>query len=453
MPSAKPYLNRNRRILFILVVTSIFSQAGLAVPAKNVILMITDGAGFNAFNCAGYYQYGELGRQAYDNFPIEFGCTTYSLDKHDGKARGYDPQKAWADFEYVRKVTDSAAAATALNTGLKTINERINVDKDGNYLVTIAQIADSLGKATGTVSTVQISHATPAGVWSHNISKENYKQIANQMIYNTGLDVIIGTGHPAYDNNGKPLPKNKWKAKYVGGLDTYDQLLNAATDRGWIFLDGKSDFQALADNTFPASGRIIAIARTHETLQQKRSGKGMGNLNQNVTDLATMARAAVNLLAKDPDGFYLMIEAGAPDWAGHDNNLARMIEEQINFNLAVNAVVEWIKENSSWSQTLLIVTADHETGQLWGPDAGPNSKTPFDLPKNNGKGKLPSAKYFSGGHTNVLVPLYAVGNGSKKFTELIDGIDQKAAKAWDFSGKYVDNTDVFTVIKAAITKN
>ena len=71
-------------------------------------------------------------------------------------------------------------------------------------------------------------------------------------------------------------------------------------------------------------------------------------------------------------------------------------------------------ENSSWDETLLIVTSDHETGQIWGPNAGPKSKTPFDMPKNNGAGELPSAKYFHNGHTNVLVPLYSIGAGSEK---------------------------------------
>lgn len=457
MLSAKQDSIKNRQIAIILVLISIFSQAGFALPAKNVILMIADGAGFNTFACADYYQYGRLGEQPYDSFPVKLACTTFMINENDPQ-QYYDPNDCWADFNWAKgtagykNYTDSAAAATALNTGIKTLNGRLNVDKDGNYLITIAQIADSLGKTIGTVSTVQFSHATPAAVWSHNISRGNYEQIANEMIYNTGLDVIMGAGHPAYDNNGKLLPKNKWKTKFIGGLDTYNQLLNATTGQGWTFLDSKSDFKDLANNPLPAYDRLIAIAQAHETLQQKRSAKDPDILNQNVPDLATMAAAAIKVLAKDPDGFYLMIEAGAVDWANHGKNLARAIEEQIDFNHAVEAVIEWVKHNSTFEETLLIVTADHQTGQLWGPNAGPGTNTPFDLPKNNGKGNLPDAKYFSGGHTNVLVPLYAIGNGSDKFKKLIDGTDLKAAKAWNFSGKYVDNTDVFTVIKAAITK-
>jgi alkaline phosphatase len=128
-----------------------------------------------------------------------------------------------------------------------------------------------------------------------------------------------------------------------------------------------------------------------------------------------------------------------------------MIEEQIDFNNAVEAVVEWIRANSSWEETLLIITADHEAGQLWGPKAGPRSKTPFNLPQNNGASTLPGARYFSGEHTNALVPLYVIGPGAELFQSLVDGKDTMAAAAWGFSGRYVDNTDVFKVMKEANT--
>ena len=87
-----------------------------------------------------------------------------------------------------------------------------------------------------------------------------------------------------------------------------------------------------------------------------------------------------------------------------------------------------------------------------GENAGEKSATPFDLPKNRGKGVLPAAKHFSSGHTNVLVPLYARGPGSEMFGGLVDGKDEKAAEAWGFSGEYVDNTEVFVVMKAAIAE-
>jgi len=437
-----------RKSCFALLVFFIAILSQIAFSA-NIILMISDGAGFNTFDCASFYQYGTLGKQVYDNFPIRLGCTTYSVGKN-GVPIGYNHKKAWSDFEYLRNATDSPAASTALNTGVKTINGRICIDKDGNKLTTLAQIADSKGKSTGVVTTVQFSHATPAAAWAHNISRYNYEEIAKEMIYQSGLDVIMGCGHPRYDNNGKLQPKDKRNFKYCGTTAVYNDLVTESTNQGWTFFDSKTDFEFLANDPNANFRRVIGLAQAVETLQYKRTGKRPGNLNKNVPTLPTMTIAAINILSKDEDGFFLMIEAGAVDWANHNNNLMRMIEEQIEFNRTIETVVEWIERNSSWEQTLLIITADHETGQLWGPDAGYERKNPYDLPKNNGQGIIPATKYFHGGHTNVLVPLYAKGKGSELFEKLIDGIDPVAAKKWNFSGKYVDNTDVFEVMKAAL---
>ena len=92
-------------------------------------------------------------------------------------------------------------------------------------------------------------------------------------------------------------------------------------------------------------------------------------LNRNVPTLATMSKAAINCLDNNPKGFYLMIEGGAVDWANHANQPDRMIEEQIDFVEAVEAVVAWIESHGGWDETLLILTADHECGLLWGPNS------------------------------------------------------------------------------------
>ena len=172
-----------------------------------------------------------------------------------------------------------------------------------------------------------------------------------------------------------------------------------------------------------------------------------------------MARGAIAVLSQQPEGFLLMIEGGAVDWANHDNNLPRMIEEQADFNRTVTAVVNWVEANSNWDETLLIITADHECGMLWGPtsyvDANGNGQRDKDEPirtfgpiENRGAGQVPAGCYFSDNHTNVLVPLWAKGAGSELFCELVDGIDLQAGRFWGFNGRYVDNTDVFRVIYA-----
>jgi len=170
--------------------------------------------------------------------------------------------------------------------------------------------------------------------------------------------------------------------------------------------------------------------------------------NDHVPTLATMALGAINVLDNNPRGFYLMIEGGAVDWANHANQLHRMIEEQSDFLAAVEAVVNWIEKNSSWDETLLILTADHECGLLWGPNS---NETPFDPIRDQGPGKMPAARYNATGHTNSLVPLYARGVGADLFRKLIRGKDSRAAEVWGISGEFVDNTDIFRVTRAVLT--
>ena len=156
--------------------------------------------------------------------------------------------------------------------------------------------------------------------------------------------------------------------------------------------------------------------------------------NINVPSLATMSRGALNVLNKTPKGFFLMVEGGAVDWASHTNNLGKMIEEEMDFNAAVQAVVDWVNANSNWRDTLLLVTSDHETGYLWGPNGV------FNEVLNNGKDLLPGATYNSTGHSNSLVPLYAIGANSQLLAKFADQEDP-------VRGRYLDNTEIFRAMK------
>jgi alkaline phosphatase len=165
-----------------------------------------------------------------------------------------------------------------------------------------------------------------------------------------------------------------------------------------------------------------------------------------VPTLKEMTRAALNVVDNDPDGFFLMIEGGAVDWAAHGQNAARMIEEQIDFNHSVESVVQWVEENSSWDETLVIVTGDHETGYLTGPGSGMQVNDPHEGPEpvwnplvNNGAGQMPGLEWHSESHTNSLIPLYAKGPGSEYFLEFVRGTDA-------VRGPFVDNRDVARVM-------
>lgn len=411
--------------------------------AKNIILLVSDGAGFNCFDATSYYQHGELGRQVYDGWPVRLACTTYMLGR-DGEPGGYDPEKFWSEFDwsvYEYPATDSAAAATALYTGRKTYGGAIAVDIDRRDLATIAERADHKGMKAGAVTSVHFAHATPAALAAHNDSRGNYVAIAREMIYGRTLDVVMGCGHPEYDDNGEPVDEAARQYKYVGGKATWDDLKSGTTGKGWTLIDSKADFEAIAADPSQAPDRLFGVARCRKTLQEGREGDGMDEPNTNVPDLPTMTMAAVHTLARGEEGFFLMVEGGAVDWANHGGRLGRMIEEQTDFNRAVEAVAGWVERHSSWDETLVIVTSDHECGGIWGPEA--DGEEPFQRVVNRGKGELPGAKHFYGGHTNALVPLYARGAGAERFVRLVRGIDP----VW---GAYVDNTDVYRVMAAAL---
>jgi alkaline phosphatase len=126
-----------------------------------------------------------------------------------------------------------------------------------------------------------------------------------------------------------------------------------------------------------------------------------------------MTKAALNVLDDDPDGLFLMVEGGAVDWAGHTNQSGRVIEEQIDFNNAVEAAVAWVNANSNWGETLLIVTGDHETGYLTGPGSDPT----WEPLVNNGASNLPGMEWHSGSHTNQLIPFFAKGSPHRMFKD------------------------------------
>jgi len=409
---------------------------------KNIIVMISDGCGYYHVDAASLYQYGKIGAQPYEKFPVKFAMATYS-DGHD-----YDPKRAWADFNYVSKgstPTDSAAAGTAISAGLKTYKGAIGLGPDKTPVKGVIEIAEQKGKATGVVTSVQFSHATPASFAAHNESRNNFEQIAKEMIYKSQLEVIMGCGNPDYDNDGKPTSKKEYK--YVGGKTTWEDIKDgsvtgADADRDgkpdkWIVIQKAEDFQAMT--TGPAPKRLIGIPTKHKTLQQERGGDKKAppfdvEFNGDVPTLAQMTKAALNVLDADPDGFLLMVEGGAIDWASHKNQSGRVIEEQIEFNKAVEQVIKWVEQNSNWRQTLLIVTADHETGYLTGPDSGPSPSKPTWNPlTNNGAKKAPEMQWHSGNHTNSLIPFYAKGPGSNLF-------EKHANKTDPIKGPYIDNT-------------
>lgn len=422
---------------------------------KNVILLISDGGGYNQYDIASIYESGQASHQVvvdpktgaitnvpgdpvqiYETWPVQLSQSHYSAS-----GRGYyDTNEAWGSFDWVKEgPTDSAAAGTALGTGVKTNNGILGITPDGDRLLTLGEQAQAVGKAVGLVTSVPFAHATPSGFIAHNPDRWDNHGIANEII-DSGVDVVIGGGHPNYTDANKPRSSHYGEGSWISQAD-FERVSSGQTP--FTYIESKSQFeQVAAGENVP--DKLFGLARVAETLQYNRPGLETNNnvlpftdpFNTDVPSLETAAKAALNVLEQDEDGFFLMIEGGAVDWAGHANQTTRVIEEQIGFNDSIEAVSNWVETNSSWDETLVIITADHETGFLSGPGAG--SETGW-TPLEGEAGELPNVTWHSGNHTNSLVPLFAKGTGS----------DILAARAvnWDIvRGAYLDNTDIGEVI-------
>jgi alkaline phosphatase len=482
-------------LLSLITVAAVSAQtsAQTTPKAKNVIILIADGNGFNSEWAGTYYRYGEIGKQQYQAFPIALACTTYSRTSREVEipagATGYSPEIFWETIANgtqgteLFRTTDSAASSTAIHSGVKTSNGRIGMSFDKKPVELISEVAVKLGKKAGTVTTVPMSHATPAGFAAHEPERGDLSTIFLQMVAPTShLSVVMGCGHPLYDK-GNPIAistdeDEKAKTKRfscVGGEKNWETMKSGFLNH-FSVIETKEQFEKLAAGKSEIPDKVIGVVRclgdippvdgdldkqpkTRELLE-----KSYKKVNWNeLPSLSTMSLAALNVLTKNnKNGFILMIEGGAIDHANHGRNVNQSVLEHTGFSKTVDTVINWIEKNSSWEETLVVITADHETGQIWGPetynddnkngvyDEG-DSFNAFQPLKNNGRGEVPGVQYGSSGHTNAMVPLYAKGAGSELFLKRIKGTDKKAAKFWNFSGQYVDDTDIFHVIKSAMT--
>lgn len=278
------------------------------------------------------------------------------------------------------------------------------------------------------------------------------------MVEKSGVDVIMGACHPWYDGNGKRRSQMAG-ADWVGNQDYITKPI--PTWNGIRFIEAKADFEALAEGKLDLKGckRLVGTAQVSGALQLNRTptrdwnkdGKLIREDNKlapanvdpkltTVPSLSTMALGALNLVKKNPKGFFLMVEGGAVDHANHFNWPGRMIEEAVDFFRTVETVCQWVAKNGGWDKNLVVVTTDHECGFV----LGPNSDTvPFDPIVNNGKWKMPGFRHNSGGHTNALVPIFARGPGAARLQSF-------ATKTDPVRGKYMDNTDLIRIIRPAL---
>ena len=349
--------------LILPCVTVHAALAGQTQP-KNVIFFIGDGMGPEQVKAANYYNGGSL---SFESFPNTGFLTTYAANE---------------------SVTDSAAAATAMATGVKVNNGVISIATpgDGSELETLLEYYQDRGKATGLVTTTYMTHATPAAFGAHESSRTNYAQIANDYLTETRPNILFGGG--------------------ANGMTSA-----AATTAGYTVVSSLTAMNGVPDdgtNVPMVSGQFGSTHLPYEYLES------FGTLPH----LSDMTAKALSLLDNDSDGLFLMVEGGKIDHAGHMSNddlglkTNRNIFETIEFAAAVQEAIDWAAERTD---TLILVTADHETGGL-------------TVNTNNGKDELPGVSWGGTGHTNANVPVYAWGPNA----DMISGT--------------MDNTDMFEVV-------
>lgn len=447
---------------------------------KNAILMIADGVGFNAWTGAAYHAHGATRGYRYQQAfaaPVEsvmVGVATQALhrvpssDERGGFVpvdAGYEPGRRWAQglFEVTGpQTTDSAAASTAMHSGVKTLRRHVGLDAEGRPVPSLHRLAKAAAMNAGVVTSVQIAHATPAAAWAQVRDRDGYAAIFEQMSEG-GLDVLIGGGHPEYDDAGVRIDSPSDEAfVYVGGRALYERLTRPEGLNGFALIERRVDLEQVASGEL-APSKLLGLLPVRRTLQQARpvGAPKAGHL----PDLSLLSVAALEALSADGSGFMLTIEGGATDWANHANDLPRFLEEMQEFEQAVDAVVAWIEAESCWGDTLLVVTADHETGGLWpaaswhdrNGDGRYTSDKDFFVAHNppapTARDAMPDLRYGTDLHTSDLVPLWAIGAGARR---ILDGArtDPVAAAiwgpAWAWDGRYVDNTRVFDVISVAL---
>lgn len=330
--------------------TSTGSNAQKELPVKNIILLIGDGMGVSQLYAGMTANHGELAMERMKAIGL---AKTYSASNY---------------------VTDSGAAGTAIATGHKTYNGAIGVDTTEAPIHSILWYAEQAGKATGLISTSSITHATPAAFIAHEVSRNNYEQIAADFL-DTPVDVVIGGGYNHF-------------AVRSDSVDLTQQL----ADSGYQVV---TDHEALKSIT---EGKLLALTAP---VHHPRYGEGRGNM------LPESTAKALELLSQDPDGFFIMIEASQIDWGGHANDVEYVKEEILDLDRAVSIALDFADANPG---TLVILTSDHETGGL-----GINMGDP--------RTGMVEAGWTTGGHTGVMVPVFAYGPQEQLFQGIMENTD------------------------------
>jgi len=335
----------------LVIATSSAGHAGES--PKNIIFIIGDGMGIGAITAARCIGPGENGGLTLDGMPV-----TGLVKTHSESAL----------------VTDSAASGTALATGHKTLNGRIATDSQGRPLESLAELAGKMGKSSGIITTDLLTGATPAVFFSH------------------------AEGRSLQDDIALQLPSSPVTVAMGGGKENF---IPPAAGKG-----GRKDG---ADVVAMARGKGFDVCFDSASMRGSKSDRllGLFSFSADGPTLEAMLRSTLSIVSKNPKGFFVMAESCLPDKGGHGNDIATSFEGVKALDDALRSALEFAKNDG---RTLVVVTADHETGGL----------AVLDRDAMNPKLK---PGWLCGHHTGNMVPVYAFGPASEKFSGTHDNTD------------------------------
>lgn len=329
--------------------------------AKNIILLIGDGMGV---------------AQVYAAMSVSAEPLNLERFKHVGFHKTYSMNGY---------ITDSGAGGTALSTGIKTCNQCIAVDTLGNPLKTILEYAEDNQLATGLVSTSSILHATPASFIAHEQSRSDYERIALDFL-DIDIDLFIGGGKKQFTDREDHL-----------------NLIDSLYKKQYHVIDGLENLNTETEGKF-----AVFTASEHNP----KISDGRGDM------LPVSTEKAIKVLSKNKKGFFLMVEGSQIDWGGHDKDIDYVISETLDFDKAIAKALDFAIRDG---ETLVIVTADHETGGL--------TIVGGDL-----KSKTIQVDFSTDCHTAVMVPVFAFGPGAEEFGGIYENTEvfEKMIRAFGF---------------------
>ena len=367
--------------------------------AKYVFYFIGDGMGFTHIAAAEAYLAQERGVIGMDplcftQFPAMGEATSFSASNI---------------------ITDSSAAGTALSTGEKTTNGMLAIAPDSTtQLKSISYKIHEAGYSVGVMSTTPINHATPAAFFGHNVKRGNYYAIGSE---------LPGTGFEFFAGGGLYHPNGKEKDEPV---NLYDMISEA----GYTLAYGYEDFKSKQD----AEHIVLVQAEGSEEICPYALGRPEGALT-----LSQIVEAAITVLERNPKGFFLMAEGGLIDWTAHSQDLAGTIFEVLDFDQAISVALAFYDRHPD--ETLIVVTADHETGglalgrkgynyDLTVIDKIKNASAPTDVEQymNDAKSidsinEEARVGWTTYSHCGGPVPVWAKGAGSAQFAGRQDNTD------------------------------